>query len=133
MPIHAHRFPGGPDPVIEVRDLVMAYGERIIQKDLTFSIGRDDIFIIMGGSGCGKTTLLRHLIGLQRPAAGQVLYGGVSFWDAAPHERQAIMRRFGMLYQSGALWSSMTLAENIALPLEEHTSLPRATSPSWSA
>jgi phospholipid/cholesterol/gamma-HCH transport system ATP-binding protein len=114
------------DPVIEIRDLTMAYGERIIQKDLNFAVHRNDVFIIMGGSGCGKTTLLRHLIGLQEPAEGKVVYGGISFWEASEHQRRAIMRRFGMLYQSGALWSSMTLAENIALPLEEYTSLSRA-------
>lgn len=107
-------------PVIEVRGLTMAYGERTIQRDLAFTVNRGDIFIIMGGSGCGKSTLLRHLIGLQRPAAGAVAYDGIDFWSAAPEERQRIMRRFGVLYQSGALWSSMTLAENVALPLEEY-------------
>jgi phospholipid/cholesterol/gamma-HCH transport system ATP-binding protein len=118
-----HHSSDHSDAVIEVRDLTLAYGERVIQKDLTFTIRRNEIFIIMGGSGCGKSTLLRHLIGLQQPAAGKVLYGGDSFWETSPHQRHAIMRRFGMLYQSGALWSSMTLAENIALPLEAYTSL----------
>jgi phospholipid/cholesterol/gamma-HCH transport system ATP-binding protein len=118
-----HRSSGDTDAVIEVSDLVMAYGDRVIQKDLTFTIRRNNIFIIMGGSGCGKSTLLRHLIGLQQPVAGKVLYGGTSFWETSPQQRQSMMQRFGMLYQSGALWSSMTLAENIALPLEEHTSL----------
>lgn len=108
-------------PAIEVNSLTMAYGERIIQRDLTFTVNRGDIFIIMGGSGCGKSTLLRHLIGLQQPAAGRVNYSGTEFWTLPDNERQRIMRRFGVLYQSGALWSSMTLAENIALPLEQHT------------
>jgi len=101
----------------------MAYGNRVIQRDLTFSVQRGDIFIIMGGSGCGKSTLLRHLVGLQAPARGDVLYDGQSFWQAEPGERERLMRRFGVLYQSAALWSSMTLAENIALPLEQYTDL----------
>ena len=101
----------------------MAYGSRVVQRDLTFTVREGDVFIIMGGSGCGKSTLMRHLVGLQRPAKGSVLYGSVNFWDAAGRAREAMMRRWGILYQSGALWSSMTLAENIALPLEEYTSL----------
>ena len=109
-------------PHIVAQDLTMAYGAYVIQKDLTFTVNRGDIFIIMGGSGCGKSTLLRGMVGLQKPARGRVLYEGVSFWEAEEKERQRIMRNFGVLYQSGALWSSMTLAENVALPLEEHTS-----------
>lgn len=107
----------------------MAYGSFVIQRDLTFSIRRGDIFVIMGGSGCGKSTLLRHLVGLQEPARGKVFYDGVSFWETDLAERRNIMRRFGILYQSGALWSSMTLAENVALPLGEYTDLrPRQIS-----
>jgi len=106
-----------------VRDLTMAYGSVVIQRDLTFTVRRGDIFIIMGGSGSGKSTLLRHLIGLQAPAQGEVWYDGQSLWQAEPDERERIMRRFGVLYQSGALWSSMTLAENVALPLEQYTNL----------
>lgn len=108
---------------ITVRDLTMAYGDFLIQRDLNFTVGRGEIFIIMGGSGCGKSTLLRHLIGLLRPAKGDVLYNGVTFWGADPEERERMMRRFGVLYQSGALWSSMTLAENVGLPLGEYTDL----------
>ena len=111
---------------IEVRDLTMAYGNFVIQKDLNFTVRRGDIFIIMGGSGCGKSSLLRNMVGLQAPAAGQVLYGDLSFWDLGPDEKKEVMRRFGILYQSGALWSSMTLAENVALPLGEYTRLSRA-------
>ncbi|HEY7745639.1 MAG TPA: ATP-binding cassette domain-containing protein [Desulfuromonadales bacterium] len=113
-------------PCIAVKGLTMAYGPKVIQRDLSFDVNRGDIFIIMGGSGCGKSTLLRHLIGLMPPAKGEVLYGGENFWAAAPERQREIMRRFGILYQSGALWSSMTLAENVALPLEEYTSLPPA-------
>jgi phospholipid/cholesterol/gamma-HCH transport system ATP-binding protein len=111
---------------IEVRDLTMAYGSFVIQRDISFTVQRGDIFIIMGGSGCGKSTLLRHLVGLKEPARGEVYYDGANFWDAELEDRQRIMRRFGILYQSGALWSSMTLAENVALPLGEYTPLSAA-------
>jgi phospholipid/cholesterol/gamma-HCH transport system ATP-binding protein len=111
------------EPHIIVEGLTMAYGDFLIQRDLSFTINKGDIFIVMGGSGCGKSTLLRHLVGLQRPAKGRVLYGDVSFWDAEPEEQERIMRSFGILYQSGALWSSMTLGENIALPLQQYTDL----------
>ncbi|HET7319109.1 MAG TPA: ATP-binding cassette domain-containing protein, partial [Nitrospirota bacterium] len=114
---------GTREPCIVVKDLTMAFGSFVLQRDLNFSVDRGDIFIIMGGSGCGKSTLLRHLVGLQMPAKGEVLYGETSFWDAETAERERIMRRFGILYQGGALWSSMTLAENVALPLEEYTDL----------
>jgi phospholipid/cholesterol/gamma-HCH transport system ATP-binding protein len=106
-------------PNIYVSDLTMAYGNFVIQRDLTFEIDAGDIFIIMGGSGCGKSTLLRHLVGLKAPAKGQVLYGDTSFWETSPGEQEKIMRTFGILYQSGALWSSLTLAENVSLPLKE--------------
>ena len=108
---------------IVVEDLTMAYGDFVIQRDLDFTINRGDIFIIMGGSGCGKSTLLRHFIGLKSPAKGRVLYENVSFWEADPDTQESLMRRMGVLYQSGALWSSMTLAENVALALKEYTSL----------
>jgi phospholipid/cholesterol/gamma-HCH transport system ATP-binding protein len=114
------------DPYIEVSNLTMAYGDNVIQKDLDFTINRGDIFIIMGGSGCGKSTLLRHLIGLIEPARGNVLYSNVNFWKTEEDERNRILRNLGVLYQSGALWSSMTLAENVALPLEEYTNLSPA-------
>lgn len=115
--------PATGKPHITVRDLTMAYGSFVIQRDLNFIVNRGDIFIIMGGSGCGKSTLLRHLIGLKRPAKGRVYFGDTDMWQAEPEEREDIMRNFGVLYQSGALWSSMTLAENIALPLGEYTDL----------
>lgn len=113
----------GREPHIEVRGLSIAYGPFMIMRDLNFTIGRGDVFLIMGASGCGKSTLLKVLVGLKRPAAGQVLYGPVSFWDASSGERDTVMRRAGILYQGGALWSSMTLAENVALPLEQYTRL----------
>jgi phospholipid/cholesterol/gamma-HCH transport system ATP-binding protein len=114
---------GNKQPHIIVQDLTMAYGDFLVQRDLTFSVNRGDIFIIMGGSGCGKSTLLRSLVGLQRPAKGLVRYGDVSFWDADDEEQTRIMRSFGVSYQGGALWSSMTLGENVALPLQQYTDL----------
>jgi phospholipid/cholesterol/gamma-HCH transport system ATP-binding protein len=111
-------------PHIVVEDLTMAYGDFVVMQDLSFTIQRGDVFIIMGGSGCGKSTLMRHMIGLKSPAKGRVLYdGNVSFWDVNSQERDRIMRHVGVMYQSGALWSSMTLAENVSLPMEEYTEL----------
>jgi phospholipid/cholesterol/gamma-HCH transport system ATP-binding protein len=110
-------------PHIEVNNLTMAYGSFLIQKDLNFTINRGDIFIIMGGSGCGKSTLLRHLVGLRSPANGTVAYNGIDFWASSEQDRAAQMRKIGILYQSGALYSSMTLAENISIPLEAYTTL----------
>jgi len=111
------------DPFITVRDLTMAYGDYVIMQDLNFSVARGDIFIIMGGSGCGKSTLMKIMVGLKEPARGQVFYGDLNFWEAVPDDRKHFVRNIGILYQSGALWSSMTLAENVALPLEEYTDL----------
>jgi phospholipid/cholesterol/gamma-HCH transport system ATP-binding protein len=110
-------------PHITVHDLTMAYGSFVVMRDLSFTINRGDVFIIMGGSGCGKSTLMKIMVGLKSPATGQVFYGDVNFWDAESEERDRIMKRAGILYQSGALWSSMTLAENVALPLEQYTDL----------
>jgi phospholipid/cholesterol/gamma-HCH transport system ATP-binding protein len=112
-----------PEAYITVRDLTMAYGSSVIQRDLTFTVRRGDIFIIMGGSGSGKSTLLWHLIGLLPPAHGEVLIGGENLWAAAPEDQERIKKRFGVLFQNGGLWSSMTLAENVALPLETYTDL----------
>ena len=113
-------------PHITVRDLTMAYGDFLIQQNLSFTIDRGDVFIIMGGSGCGKSTLLKSLIGLHPPAKGEVFYEAQNFWQTDVDERVLIMRRIGVLYQSGALFSSLTLSENIALPLVEFTGMGRA-------
>jgi phospholipid/cholesterol/gamma-HCH transport system ATP-binding protein len=113
-------------PHIEVRNLTVGYGSFVVMRDINFVVKRREIFIIMGGSGSGKSTLLRALIGLLEPAAGEVLYDGVNFTRATPQERQRMLRRFGVTYQSGALWSSMTLAENVGLPLAEFTNLSPA-------
>jgi phospholipid/cholesterol/gamma-HCH transport system ATP-binding protein len=112
---------------IEVRGLTMAYGDFVIQRDLNFAIRRGEIFVVMGGSGCGKTTLLRHMVGLKAPAAGDVYYEGEGYWQADPDRREKLTRRFGVMYQGGALWSSMTLQENVALTLHEYTDLDAET------
>jgi len=110
-------------PHITVNNLTMAYGSFVVMRDLSFTINHGDIFIIMGGSGCGKSTLMKIMIGLKSPATGKVFYGDTSFWEADPVAQDQLMQRFGILYQSGALWSSMTLAENVALPLQQYTRL----------
>lgn len=110
-------------PQITVRDLTMAFGSFVLMRDLNFTVEKGDVFIIMGGSGCGKSTLLNHLVGLLQPAAGEILYGERNFTKAGDAEREQMLRGFGVLYQSGALWSSMTLAENICLPLQQYTEM----------
>jgi phospholipid/cholesterol/gamma-HCH transport system ATP-binding protein len=106
---------------IEIQSLTMAYGSRVVMRDVTASVSQGSVFVIMGSSGSGKSTLLRHLIGLQRPVQGDVLYDGKSFWEMDDESRKVQLRKYGVLFQSGALWSSMTLAENVALPLAEYT------------
>jgi phospholipid/cholesterol/gamma-HCH transport system ATP-binding protein len=113
-------------PRIEVRHLDMIFGDYVVQRDVNCSIRPGEIFVIMGGSGCGKSTLLKHLIGLVQPAGGDVFYDGESFWGADSDRRMAMTRRIGVLFQSGALWSSMTLAENVALPIAQYMDLEPA-------
>jgi phospholipid/cholesterol/gamma-HCH transport system ATP-binding protein len=108
---------------IEVRELTMKYGPLVVMQDLNFEVERGEVFVIMGGSGSGKSTLLKHLIGLKDPAAGTILFDGEDFGAADAAARRRVQRRMGVLYQNGALWSGMTLAENVALPLEEFTEL----------
>jgi phospholipid/cholesterol/gamma-HCH transport system ATP-binding protein len=110
-----------PDIKIELRDLMMAYGSFVVMRDINVQVKRGEIFVIMGGSGCGKSTLLRHMVGLKEPAKGEVYYDGTPFWASDEEVRTRTLRSFGVLYQSGALWSSMTLAENITLVLGEYT------------
>jgi phospholipid/cholesterol/gamma-HCH transport system ATP-binding protein len=116
----------GGTPAIEVRDLTMSYDGRVVMQDLNFQIQQGEIFAIMGGSGSGKSTLLKHLIGLREPAKGTVLVEGADFSHAADDTRKGMLRRMGVLFQSGALWSGLTLAENVALPLETFTPLSPA-------
>jgi phospholipid/cholesterol/gamma-HCH transport system ATP-binding protein len=109
------------DIKIEIQNLTMAYGSFVVMRDINAQVKRGSVFVIMGDSGSGKSTLLRHMIGLQRPAQGDVLYDGRSFWSVDDDARRAQLRKCGVLFQSSALWSSMTLAENVALPLVEYT------------
>jgi phospholipid/cholesterol/gamma-HCH transport system ATP-binding protein len=106
---------------IEIRDLTMAYGSNVVIRDINARIKTGSVFVVMGTSGSGKSTLLRHMIGLQSPARGDVFYDGKSFWSMDEESRRAQLRHCGVLFQSGALWSSMTLAENVALPLIEYS------------
>ena len=111
------------DARITVDHVTLSFGDYIVQRDISFSVKRGEIFVIMGGSGCGKSTMLRAMTGLLQPAQGNVFYDGTPLWQEDEEKRLALQRRFGVLFQSGALWSSMTLAENVALPLAQYTSL----------
>ncbi len=116
-------MPPSDSPAISVEDLTLAFGSFVVMRDLTFDVEPGEIFAIMGGSGSGKSTLLKHLLGLLRPTQGTIQLEGRRLWAMDEAERTAQLRRTGVLYQKGALWSSMTLAENVALPLQEHTDL----------
>ncbi len=108
---------------LRVQNLTVGFGSRIVQRELNFSVRHGSIFAIMGGSGCGKSTVLKAMIGLLRPMAGMILVDGEDYWAATDLRRSTIGHRFGVLFQSGALWSSMTVAENVALPLQMFTHL----------
>jgi phospholipid/cholesterol/gamma-HCH transport system ATP-binding protein len=114
------------DVHIHIDDLTMAYGSLLIQRDLNFDVHRGDVFVIMGGSGCGKSTLLKHMIGLFSPASGDILYDGQSFQTADEEQQFRMRRSWGITYQTGALFSAMTLAENTSLPLQQYTELSEA-------
>ena len=113
------------DHIIEVRKLSAGYGDRVILRDISFQVRRGEVFMILGGSGSGKSTLLKNMIGLYPALSGEVLIGGEDIVGAIGAARQRILRKFGVMYQGGALFGSMTLADNIMLPLEEWTHLPR--------
>ena len=113
-------------PVIEVKNLRCGYGDTVVLMDISFTVRAHEILFVIGGSGCGKSTLLRCMIGLLKPVQGAVTYFGQAFTSADELQRRTILKTFGVLYQSNALWSSMTLAENVSVPLEEHTALSRA-------
>jgi phospholipid/cholesterol/gamma-HCH transport system ATP-binding protein len=119
-----------PDPTpnadfVEVRGMTMAYGDFLVQEDVTFTIRRGSVFVVMGDSGSGKSTLMRHMIGLDRPASGDVRYAGVPYWSSSEQDRRGLRRRFGVLFQGAGLLSSMTLSENISLPLVQHLRVPK--------
>ncbi len=111
--------------MIEVEGLSVGYDGKPVLQDVSFSVKRGEVFFVIGGSGCGKSTLLRHMVGLHQPTAGRVKYFGEDFGAADAARRRELLKNFGVLYQSGALWSSLTVRENVALPLEEHTDLNR--------
>jgi phospholipid/cholesterol/gamma-HCH transport system ATP-binding protein len=110
-------------PAIEVKDLEMAYDSYVLMRNVSFTVSTGQVLVIMGGSGCGKSTLLKYLIGLKKAEKGEIFYYGRSFSKAAPEEQEQMQRTFGVLYQGGALWSALTLAENVALPLEQYSKL----------
>jgi len=110
-----------PEPVIEVSNLMRQFGDRTVLKDITFSVDRGETLVIMGGSGCGKSTLLRHIIGSMKPTFGSVKIFGQEITSMSEREIESVRKRFGMLFQSGALLASLTVGENVALPLEQHT------------
>jgi phospholipid/cholesterol/gamma-HCH transport system ATP-binding protein len=111
---------------IAVDRVTLSFDGRVVQHDVSFVVRRGEIFVIMGGSGCGKSTVLRSMVGLLRPASGDVLYKGQALWAADESQRARMQRRFGILFQSGALWSSLTLAENVGLPLSQYTTMKPA-------
>ena len=112
------------ESIIHVENFTAAYDDEIILSQVSFEVYAGEVFVILGGSGCGKSTLLKHMIGLYRPAAGTIHIDGADVVGAERQERSEILRKFGVMYQSGALFGSMTLLENICLPLEEFTDLP---------
>ncbi|MGE0432373.1 MAG: ABC transporter ATP-binding protein [Planctomycetota bacterium] len=114
----------GHPPIIRVTNVRLAYGDTIVLDHITFDVFPGEVFVILGGSGCGKSTLLKHIIRLYRAAAGSVLIDGEDIVPAEGALLERILRRFGVMYQSGALFGSMTLLENVRLPLEEFTTLP---------
>ena len=112
-------------PAITVESLECGYGGKAVLREVSFTVARGEVFFIIGGSGCGKTTLLRHLVGLNTPTKGAVKFFDQSFTDANLAARRTLLRTFGMLFQGGALWTSLSLRQNVALPLEEYTTLSR--------
>jgi phospholipid/cholesterol/gamma-HCH transport system ATP-binding protein len=115
----------GPDgePIVRVEGLVAGYDDNVLLQDVNFTVNRGEVFVILGASGCGKSTLLKHMIGLYQPMAGRVLIDGDDIVTAEGAARRAILTKIGVMYQSGALFGSMTLLENVRLPLEEYTAL----------
>ena len=117
--------PEQPEPIIVIEDLRAEFGDNLVYKDISFQVNRGEIFVILGGSGCGKTTLLKQIVGLYPPMTGKVMVNGVDIAEQDPKLMQQVRMGTGMLFQAGALFGSMTLAENIALPLQKYTSLSK--------
>ncbi|HEO70730.1 MAG TPA: ATP-binding cassette domain-containing protein, partial [Candidatus Hydrogenedentes bacterium] len=113
--------------IIEVRDLVVKYHERTVLDGISFDVRRGETFVILGGSGCGKSTLLRNLVGLMRPYSGTIVFNGQNFTAMSDPQRIAMRKRMGMCFQGSALFNSMSVGDNVALPLREHTRLEEST------
>ena len=113
------------EPFIRIEDLTVGYGDDIVVQNVNFSVNHNDIFVIMGLSGCGKSTILRSIIGLNQPKSGRILIEGIDIWSISPDARAKLVKTFGISYQSGALFSSMTIGENIALPMEMGTNMSK--------
>ena len=116
--------PPSTDPLITVKSLTMGYGDRVLMENLDFDVRRGEVFVILGGSGCGKSSLLKNMIGLYQPMAGEIRFGPDNIVTARGDDRIRILRKFGVMYQSGALFGSLTVLENVRLPLDEFTDLP---------
>jgi phospholipid/cholesterol/gamma-HCH transport system ATP-binding protein len=125
MSISEKNSGGEAGPAIEVAGLECGYEGKVVLKGVSFAVARGEIFFVIGGSGCGKSTLLRHLVGLHTPTKGAVKFLGRSFTEADTAGRREMLKTFGLLYQGGALWTSLTLRQNVELPLEEYTTLSR--------
>ncbi|HRI89318.1 MAG TPA: ABC transporter ATP-binding protein [Candidatus Hydrogenedentes bacterium] len=115
------------DPIIEVRDLVVRYGDRTVLDGVNFTVNRGETFVILGGSGCGKSTLLRNLVGLMRPYSGSIRINGQDITTMSDQERVEVRKKLGMCFQASALFNSMSVGDNVALPLREHTALEEST------
>lgn len=119
--------PKKDETIIQVRDLVVSYGDFKVLKGVSFDVKRGETFVILGGSGCGKSTLLRNLVGLMRPTSGKIIINGADFTAMGDEERVRVRQRMGMCFQGSALFGSMTVGDNVALPLREHTKLEEST------
>src|SRR5213596_3862805 len=109
------------ETIIEVNNLVRKFGDRTVLDSISFNVHRGETLVIMGGSGCGKSTLLRHMIGSMQPTSGSVKLFGEEITTMKEHEIIRVRQRFGMLFQSGAMLASLTVGENVSLPLLQHT------------
>lgn len=121
---HSGNGNGGGEPIIRVEKLTARYGDRTVFDRVSFDVYTGEVFVILGGSGCGKSTMLKHMIGQYRPSSGRVIIDGLDVAAADEEQYLAVVERFGVMYQMGALFGSMTLIENVSLPLEEFTDLP---------
>jgi phospholipid/cholesterol/gamma-HCH transport system ATP-binding protein len=126
VPTHFDAIAAGEEPVISVRNLRMGYGKRVLLDDASFDVARGEVLVILGGSGCGKSSLMKNMIGLYRPMAGDIVIDGASIVTADADEKERLQRRLGVMYQSGALFGSLSVLENVRFPLDQFTDLPLA-------